>query len=73
MSIFTFTVTGMHCTSCGILIDDTLEDDVPGITRSETNVRKGQTIVTAAEGVSAEAIAAAIASAGYQATLESTA
>lgn len=70
MTTFTFSVAGMHCASCGMLIDETLEDEVAGVTRSETNVRKGRTFVTAAEGVAPEVIVAAIAGAGYQATLE---
>jgi len=72
MSTLTFTVTGMHCASCGMLIDDTLEEDIPGVTRSQTSVRKGQTIVHADPRVTAEVIVAAIAGAGYQATLETT-
>ena len=70
MTVFTFSVTGMHCASCGMLIDETLEDEVPGVTRSETSVRKRRTVVTVAEGVAPEVLVAAIAGAGYQATLE---
>lgn len=33
-------VTGMHCASCGILIDEVLED-LPGVQQSSTSVRKG--------------------------------
>lgn len=72
MTTYTFTVTGMHCASCGLLIDETLEDEVPGVHRSQTSVRKGQTIVHAEASVSAETIAAAIAGAGYQARLEAS-
>jgi Cu+-exporting ATPase len=67
---FTFAVTGMHCASCGLLIDETLEDEVPGVLRCETSVRKGQTIVHAEAGADPAVLAAAIAAAGYQATLE---
>lgn len=70
MTVLVFAVTGMHCASCGMLIDETLEDEVPGVTRSQTNVRKGQTIVTTADEVPTEVIVAAIAGVGYQATLE---
>ncbi|MEV8511463.1 heavy-metal-associated domain-containing protein [Dactylosporangium sp. NPDC051484] len=41
----TFRVEGMHCGSCGLLIDDTLED-LPGVSASTTNVRTGHTTVT---------------------------
>ncbi|WP_020525280.1 heavy-metal-associated domain-containing protein [Catelliglobosispora koreensis] len=72
MTTYLFTVTGMHCASCGMLIDETLEDDIDGVTRSETSVRKGQTTVTAAEHVQVDTIVAAIAQVGYQARLEAT-
>lgn len=63
----TFSVSGMHCASCGLLIDDALED-LSGVDRSETDSRRGRTVVradTAVVGV--EAIVATIAAAGYQA------
>jgi copper chaperone CopZ len=69
---YTFAVAGMHCASCGILIDETLEEDVQGVHRSTTNVRKGQTVVEAGIGVTPHILIAAIAGAGYQATLEAT-
>lgn len=37
-------ITGMHCASCGLLIDEALED-LPGVERSATKVRKGRTVV----------------------------
>jgi copper chaperone len=42
---YTFTVTGMHCASCGLLIDDSLED-LDGVVVAATNVRAGRTTVT---------------------------
>ncbi len=71
-STFKFTVTGMHCASCGMLIDETLEEELDGVQRSQTNVRQGQTVVVADASVTADAITAAIAGAGYQARLEAT-
>jgi copper chaperone len=35
------TIAGMHCASCGMLIDEALED-LPGVLRSATNLRKNQ-------------------------------
>jgi copper chaperone len=65
---YTFTVTGMHCTSCALLIDDTLED-LPGVTRSQTSQRAARTTVDADPTlVTVEAILAAIGQAGYTAT-----
>ncbi|HCU48337.1 MAG TPA: heavy metal transporter [Micromonosporaceae bacterium] len=72
MSTLTFTVSGMHCASCGILIDETLEDDVAGVQRSETSLRTGRTTVHAGDSVTPQAIADAIAGAGYSAVLEGT-
>ena len=65
-----FAVTGMHCASCGLLIDDTVEE-LPGVEASETDSRRGRTVVRAdlAATTSAE-IVAAIAEAGYTAATE---
>ena len=65
----TFSVSGMHCASCGMLIDEVVED-LPGVERSETDSSKGRTVVRADGPVSATDIVAAIAEAGYQATPE---
>lgn len=43
-------VDGMHCTSCGLLVDDELED-VPGVRSAATDVRAGRTLVLLHEGV----------------------
>lgn len=70
MTTYTFTVTGMHCTSCALLIDDTLED-LPGVTRSQTSQRTARTTVDAdSDLVTTAAIVAAIGEAGYTATLQ---
>ena len=67
-----FVVTGMHCASCGLLVDDAVEE-LPGVERSETDSRRGRTVVRAdpAATTSAE-IVAAIAQAGYSAAPEET-
>ena len=65
----TFAVTGMHCASCGLLIDDAVEE-LDGVYRSQTDSRRGRTVVRADPAVaSVESIVAAIADAGYQAEL----
>ncbi|MFC7245288.1 cation transporter [Catellatospora aurea] len=66
---YVFAVTGMHCASCGLLIDETLEDEVPGVQRAETSVRKGRTVVTSDDSLDPAVIAATITAAGYQAVL----
>ncbi len=65
----TLSVTGMHCGSCGLLIDDTLED-LPGITSSATSVRSERTTVTYdPDTVTVNDIVAAITESGYTATI----
>ena len=61
-------VAGMHCASCGLLIDDVVED-LPGVARSATDVTAGRTLVTLAEGAVIEpwVVAEAIAELGYTA------
>ena len=63
------TVEGMHCASCGLLIDDTVED-LEGVATCSTDVRRrttrvelDPTVVTAPE------VAAAIAALGYRARM----
>jgi copper chaperone len=43
-TVYVFTVSGMHCGSCGLLIDDTLED-LPGVSASRTDVKQARTTV----------------------------
>ncbi|WP_251072472.1 cation transporter [Streptomyces sp. ISL-43] len=47
-------VEGMHCTSCGLLIDDELEE-IPGVRSSSTDVRAGRTVVRLEEGAEVDA------------------
>jgi Cu+-exporting ATPase len=63
-----FAVEGMHCSSCGLLIDDVVEE-LPDVVSSATNVRAGRTVVTLAEGASVDrlTVMAAISTAGYTA------
>ena len=61
------TVSGMHCQNCGLLIDDVLED-LSGVARSSTDVRRGSTRVEYdPEVVDIDTITAAIAEVGYTA------
>lgn len=43
-STHVFRIEGMHCGSCSLLIDDTLED-LPGVSRSHTDLKSGQSTV----------------------------
>ncbi|MFF2809732.1 heavy-metal-associated domain-containing protein [Streptomyces sp. NPDC058000] len=58
-------VEGMHCNSCGLLIDDELED-IPGVRSSSTDTKAGRTTVHLEEGadVDAAALVAAVEQAG---------
>lgn len=67
----TFDVTGMHCASCGLLIDDVLED-LDGVHRSDTDSRRGRTVVVAEPATATSEIVAAITEAGYHAELAPT-
>lgn len=63
----TFRVEGMHCASCGMLIDDALED-LEGVRRSETSMKAGRTTVEIDPALCEPAdVIAAIGEAGYQA------
>ena len=62
-----FQITGMHCASCGLLVDETLED-LPGIVSSTTNVRTGRATVDVEPGSTAAddaVIVAAVTALGY--------
>ncbi len=57
-------VTGMHCASCGLLIDDVMLD-LQGVATSVTDTRSGQCRVTASDDVSDASLLAAVVEAGY--------
>ena len=40
-STHVFRIHGMHCGSCSLLIDDTLED-LPGVSRSQAELKAGR-------------------------------
>lgn len=62
-----FEVRGMHCASCGMLVDDVVED-LDGVRRSQTTLRSRQAKVEFdPDRCTADDIVAAIAEAGYQA------
>lgn len=66
-----FAISGMHCGSCGLSVDEAVED-VAGVTRSNTSFRSGITEVhldqnARPEQVTGEIVAAALAL-GYTAS-----
>ena len=61
-------IRGMHCSSCGLLVDETLED-LDGVSRCRTDVRRGQAhLEYDPTRVTPNDIRAAIDDLGYQAT-----
>ncbi|WP_328967445.1 cation transporter [Streptomyces sp. NBC_00239] len=58
-------IEGMHCTSCGLLIDDELED-VAGVRSATTDVRTGRCVILLDKDADTrtEALVAAVEAAG---------
>ena len=62
-AVHTFRIEGMHCASCALLIDDTLQD-LPGVRSTRTSMKKGRSVVelepdaTPADATPADVIAA---------------
>ncbi|MFS8097413.1 heavy-metal-associated domain-containing protein [Lentzea alba] len=66
-----FEVSGMHCGSCALLIDDALED-LPGVLSTQTTVKRGRaTVELDADQSTPEDVVRAIEELGYQASLMS--
>ncbi|MGQ0843438.1 MAG: heavy-metal-associated domain-containing protein [Sporichthyaceae bacterium] len=69
MSNFVLAIDGMHCASCGMLIDEAVED-LPGVRRSSTNMRAERTTVELdGTGATPAEVIAAIEAEGYRAVL----
>lgn len=58
------TVSGMHCSSCALSIDNALED-IPGVLESHTNYAKGETVVRVNDSVDVAQLRKVIAETGY--------
>ncbi|MFE1788723.1 heavy-metal-associated domain-containing protein [Streptomyces sp. NPDC059525] len=58
-------VEGMHCASCGLLIDDELED-LAGVRSAATDMRAGRSVVLLEEGAAVDGadLVAAVEAAG---------
>ena len=67
-TIHVWRVTGMHCSSCSILIDEAVEE-LDGVASSTTSVKKKLTTVTIdPQRCEPDQVAEAIRAAGYEAT-----
>ncbi len=65
-----FKISGMHCTSCAMLIDGDVED-IQGVKAASTNFAKEETEVEFDEAkVSPDTIISTIKETGYRAQLE---
>jgi Cu+-exporting ATPase len=59
-------ISGMHCSSCAMNIDNSIEE-IPGVLSSKTNYAKGETEVVFAPGKSVQSAAKkAIEKLGYK-------
>ena len=64
-------ITGMHCASCGMIIDDALEE-LPGVISSRTDLRTETTTVELDDSrADLQAVLGAITAEGYEARLVS--
>ncbi|MEV0464279.1 heavy-metal-associated domain-containing protein [Nocardia tengchongensis] len=71
MATHVFRIDGMHCGSCALLVDDTVEE-LPGVRASRTSVKKARADVDFDPArTSAADIVAAIAALGYTASIAS--
>ena len=64
----TLEIAGMHCASCGILVDDCMED-LDGVVSSQTDLRSGRCVAVVDGTVSETDVLAAVAEAGYTGTI----
>ncbi|HEY8455382.1 MAG TPA: heavy metal-associated domain-containing protein [Actinopolymorphaceae bacterium] len=65
---YVFRIEGMHCGSCALLIDDTLED-LPGVFSTQTTMKQGRsTVELDASQSTPDDVIAAIAELGYRAS-----
>lgn len=66
----TLKISGMHCVSCGLSIDGSLED-LPGVTKAETDYAKGKSVVRFnPDDVTPQAMVQEISKLGYQAEVQ---
>jgi copper chaperone CopZ len=67
---YRFLVEGMHCASCGLLIDDDLTD-LDGVLDTRTSVRTGtSTVVLDPDRCDPDTVIRTITALGYRAILE---
>ncbi|WP_019873186.1 heavy-metal-associated domain-containing protein [Sporichthya polymorpha] len=69
MSTIVLAISGMHCASCGMLIDEAVED-LPGVRESRTDMKAARTTVDLdGTGAGPAEVVAAIEAEGYKVQL----
>lgn len=69
MSTIVLAISGMHCSSCGMLIDEAVED-LPGVRESRTDMKAERTTVDLdGTGAGPAEVVAAIEAEGYRVQL----
>ena len=69
MSTIELAITGMHCASCGMLIDEAVEE-LPGVRHSRTDMKTERTSVDLdGTGAGPAEVVAAIEAEGYRAQI----
>lgn len=69
MSTIVLAISGMHCASCGMLIDEAVED-LPGVRGSRTDMKAERTTVDLdGSGAGPAEVVAAIEAEGYRVQL----
>jgi copper chaperone len=69
-STHVFRIEGMHCGSCSLLIDDTLED-LPGVSRSQTELKSRRSTIQLDTAVTdAQQVIDTITDLGYTAAVQ---
>lgn len=62
-------VSGMHCSHCVATITEEIQEQLPAITSVEVDLATGRTVVGSEQPIDAQAVRAAVESAGFK-TLE---
>lgn len=65
MTATSYSITGMHCSSCVMNVEETMLD-IPGVSDAEASLKRGTVKVEHDGSVTDEQIKAAIVEAGYQ-------
>ncbi|MBX5468182.1 MAG: heavy-metal-associated domain-containing protein [Firmicutes bacterium] len=71
MTTYQFRIQGMHCVDCAHRVETALKG-VPGVQTARVHYLRRRAVVEADDAVSVDALARAVAEAGYQAEREAS-